>query len=182
MSEEGDGTGEIVFDERCETVRLEIRRARASVGAHTWTQFCVRENDGRDGVVIVADHARCFLLVRQYRPAIAAWSWEFPRGMGEDRDPLVDAERELREETGLVAASVRLIGFVYPNTGLLNTRVAVISAQIADIRPKSKPDGEVVELRWVDAAALSAQIACGELTDGLSLAALTLRNALGPAI
>ncbi len=169
--------GEPVFDGRCDGVRLEIHRVRTSAGSHTWTQFCVRENDGRVGVVMVAEHVRCVLLVRQYRPAIAAWSWELPRGMGEDGDPLVDAARELREETGLVAASVRMLGFIYPNTGLLRTRVAVVGAQIVDVRPTSEPDGEIAELRWVDAAALSALIACGDITDGLSLAALMLRDA-----
>jgi len=47
-------------------------------------------------------------LVGQYRFSSAAYSWEIPEGGGAmDVDPLESARRELREETGLVAADWR---------------------------------------------------------------------------
>ena len=43
-------------------------------------------------------------LVGQYRYTLNAWHWEIPEGGGPlDVDPLVSAQRELREETGLIA-------------------------------------------------------------------------------
>ncbi len=43
-------------------------------------------------------------LVGQYRYTLNAWHWEIPEGGGaRGEDALVSAQRELREETGLVA-------------------------------------------------------------------------------
>ena len=47
-------------------------------------------------------------LVGQHRFALADYSWEIPEGGGPlGQDPLAGAQRELREETGLVAADWR---------------------------------------------------------------------------
>ncbi|MDR3506889.1 MAG: NUDIX hydrolase [Caulobacteraceae bacterium] len=49
-------------------------------------------------------------LVGQHRFPLADYSWEIPEGGGLiGEDPLVNAQRELREETGLVAADWRQV-------------------------------------------------------------------------
>lgn len=71
-------------------------------------------------------------LVGQHRFPLAAYSWEIPEGGGPiGEDPLAGAQRELREETGLVAREWRQVmrfetsnsitdeqGFGYIATGL----------------------------------------------------------------
>lgn len=43
-------------------------------------------------------------LVGQYRYTLNAWHWEIPEGGGPmDQEPLASAQRELREETGMIA-------------------------------------------------------------------------------
>lgn len=43
-------------------------------------------------------------LVGQYRYTLNSWEWEIPEGGGPlGQDPLLSAQRELREETGLIA-------------------------------------------------------------------------------
>src|SRR5688572_14814786 len=43
-------------------------------------------------------------LVGQYRYTLNSWEWEIPEGGGPlDQDALLSAQRELREETGLIA-------------------------------------------------------------------------------
>src|SRR5680860_1326666 len=45
------------------------------------------------------------LLVGQHRYTVGAWSWEIPEGGAHPAaEPLAEVQRELREETGLVAA------------------------------------------------------------------------------
>ena len=54
------------------------------------------------------------MLVRQWRHAWEDSSWEVPAGtFNEGEDPLVCAQRELAEETGLRAATYRPLGIVH---------------------------------------------------------------------
>ena len=54
------------------------------------------------------------MLVRQWRHAWEDSSWEVPAGtFNEGEDPLVCAQRELAEETGLRAAAYRPLGIVH---------------------------------------------------------------------
>lgn len=56
------------------------------------------------GIVPLDQHGNTW-LVGQHRYTLNEWSWEIPEGGGAlDTDPLVSAQRELREETGLTAA------------------------------------------------------------------------------
>ncbi len=62
------------------------------------------------GVVAIDDEDRV-VLVGQYRYSLDHYSWEIPEGgVPYDEDPLDGARRELREETGIDAATWREIG------------------------------------------------------------------------
>src|SRR3712207_4165057 len=61
--------------------------------------------------VLPMDKDGSIYLVGQYRYTLNAYSWEIPEGGSpEGEDPLETAQRELLEETGLVAASWKLLG------------------------------------------------------------------------
>jgi 8-oxo-dGTP pyrophosphatase MutT (NUDIX family) len=62
------------------------------------------------GVVPLTDDNHVY-LVGQYRYPTDVYSWEIPEGGGEETEtPLVTAQRELREETGLQARSWEQLG------------------------------------------------------------------------
>ena len=84
------------------------------------------------GVVAIDDEDRV-VLVGQYRYTLDRYSWEIPEGgVPFDEDPLDGARRELREETGLEAATWREIGaFDLSNS---------ITDEIGVALPRDRPD------------------------------------------
>src|ERR1700733_15425710 len=59
-------------------------------------------------------------IVRQYRPCVEEFTWEFPAGtvdLGET--PEQAAKRELLEETGLQTEEMMYLGNFHPDTGRL---------------------------------------------------------------
>ena len=71
-------------------------------------------------VVLALDEADRVCLLRQYRHVVGDWIWELPAGVIEaGEDPLETAQRELREEAGLVAAQWRELGTMLPSPGFI---------------------------------------------------------------
>ena len=112
-------------------------------------------------------------LVGQYRYALQEYSWEIPMGGGPvGLDVLESAQRELREETGLMAARWTRIarlhtsnsvtdeeGFVYLAEDL--TQGAVEPEETEDLRLWKLPLTEAIRLVMAD-----------RITDGISVAGL----------
>ena len=100
----------IVYQNRWMTVREDkIRRGNGAEGV-----FGVV--DKPDFAVIVPLDQDTIHLVEQYRYPVGERFWELPQGSWEDRagfDPCDLARGELREETGLSAASMTLLGQLF---------------------------------------------------------------------
>ncbi len=87
--------GEVVFPgKRIYVIKDQVRLLNGNTG----TRIVVR-HPGAVGVVAL--HEGKIIMVRQYRYAVSQPLLEIPAGkLEKDEDPLVSAERELREETG----------------------------------------------------------------------------------
>ena len=131
-------------------------------------------------ILPVDEHGNTW-LVGQSRYTLDTYSWELPMGgAAHDEDPLLAAQRELREETGLTASHWRELmhlhtsnsitdeaGIVYVAKGLSEGDTAFEETE--DITVRKMPFDEAVRM------ALD-----GEITDAISVAGL-LRYALRPA-
>ena len=139
--------------------------------------------DGRPGVVVIATDGSRVLLQKQWREAVGASVWQFPRGFGEavaGTDALTDAARELQEETGIAGARLRVVGRVFPDPGILATEVVVVEALVAlDGLQLSTGDVQerIEEFDVVSVAGLDSWIRDGQLVDGITLAALQVWRA-----
>ncbi|GAC1300070.1 MAG: NUDIX hydrolase [Vulcanimicrobiaceae bacterium] len=83
------------------------------------------------GVVVIArPSAHEIVLVKQHRHAVADDLWEVPAGMIERGEPPVEtAQRELVEETGYRAASLRYLWSMYSTPGFCEERISFFVAE-----------------------------------------------------
>lgn len=141
-----------------------------------------------DSVVILAKAADGrVLLEKQFRFPTGEIAWELPMGSSEvGESPDLTAARELREETG-VEASVKLLGRFHPIPGLMAQWSHVYTSEISGaaagrVADFDEESDEILERRMVAPAEVQAMIARGDITDGMTLAALALASALGQGL
>lgn len=105
-------------------------------------------------VALTADDQ--LVLVRQFRPGVAALTLELPGGVmePEEADPVAAARREFQEETGYDAANWRLVTSLVPEPAHATNRLHIVLAEgAAPAGPQRlDPTEEIaVELHAVDA-------------------------------
>ncbi len=137
----------------------------------------VRSGDGNPGVVVVPWSGAALGLVKVYRYPIGAWQWGFPRGFAHGPDPLATAAEELREELGL-AAGLSMVGWFTPDSGLLDSRVAVVLARTDSTDGTPEDTQEVAEVQWMEPQDLWSRLGQPPYDDGMTMAALALATRL----
>jgi ADP-ribose pyrophosphatase len=115
-----------------------------------------------------------FPIVRQYRPALEAFTWELPAGLVErGEDPAEGCRRELLEETGYTTRDIFLLGTAAACSGRLSNRIhsyfLAAGSRVDDFVPEQ---GLAVEL--VTASRLVSMIKSGEFMQQMHLGALLL--------
>ena len=113
-------------------------------------------------------------LVRIYRPAIRAYSWEIPHGFvdkGEKDNS--SALRELLEETGLIVEPKYFssLGYITPDTGVLAARVHLFIAEAGHATQPIQRELGLREFRFFPLGEFEKMIADSEIQDTLTLSA-----------
>ncbi|WP_214406329.1 NUDIX domain-containing protein [Pseudonocardia lacus] len=132
----------------------------------------VVEGGGRPGAAVLAVCGERVALVHVYRYPLGEWEWAVPRGFGHCDDPMETALNELVEELGAAPAELVDMGRITPNSGLLAGDVQLAFARYKTEVAAPVDVGEVRAVRWVDLAALGAEITSGAIRDGFTLSAL----------
>jgi 8-oxo-dGTP pyrophosphatase MutT (NUDIX family) len=138
----------------------------------------IEERCGAVSIVAVDDQDRV-VLVRQHRYPIDAMTLEVPAGEVPDgTDPIEQAQRELAEETGIVAHQLDELGTFAPWPARVRRHCRVVLARKLDLSnltvAAQEASESIHEVHLYTPAAIRAAIATGEIFDGPTLCSLSL--------
>jgi ADP-ribose pyrophosphatase len=130
------------------------------------------EHPGAVAIVAVDDEG-CVTLVRQLREPARKSLLELPAGTAEPgEEPLVTAQRELREECGLSAGEWRELAAFWTTPGFCRERMYLFAAEgVVRGEASPAPDEELEIVRW-PLAEVGGRLA--EIEDAKTLAGLLL--------
>jgi 8-oxo-dGTP pyrophosphatase MutT (NUDIX family) len=125
------------------------------------------------GVVPITPDMHTY-LVGQYRFTIDAYSWEIPEGgCPESTDPLQSAFRELKEETGLVAAKYKELMRLHLSNSVSDELAIIYLATELTQQDAAPEETEALQIKKVSLLDAFSMVADGTITDAMSVAALT---------
>lgn len=154
----------------------EIRRPDGSLGIYgvvvkpTFALVIARDDPGNR-----------YRLVEQFRYPIGLRRWEFPQGTapgtldGDEPPPADLAADELREETGLRARSMQVLGQLDVAPGMSSQRGWVFLATgITEGEHERELEEQDMHSEWFSGERIDQMIVDGTITDAQSIAAWTL--------
>lgn len=123
--------------------------------------------------VLALDEEGHTWLVGQYRFPLEAYSWEIPEGGGPlGQDPLASAQRELLEETGLVARQWDLIVNLHLSNSVSDEFGMVYLARGLEQREPEPEETEQLTVLRLPFEKAYQMVKNHEITDSLSVAAI----------
>jgi 8-oxo-dGTP pyrophosphatase MutT (NUDIX family) len=125
------------------------------------------------GVVAVGGDGR-LLLVGQHRYPLDRYSWEIPEGGAPlDESPEIGARRELAEETGYEAGTLReLFQFSLSNSVSDELGVIYLATDLREGIASPEPT-EDLAIRWATLEQVVAEIDAGDIHDLMTIAGVT---------
>ena len=145
----------------------------------------VVEHRGAYGIIATTERDE-IVLVRQYRGPAGRALWEIPAGTAEpNEDPLDGAARELREETGYRAGSMRALGALFTTPGFCDELMYFFHAERLQRGAQSLDDDERIEVGQFTLEEARRMALQGAIADAKTVLALLWlqgdRNQLAPS-
>lgn len=149
------------------------------------TEYDVLNPNGKPGIygvvsfknlaigIIPLDENNFTWLVGQWRYPLNEYSWEIPEGGGKiGIEPEESARRELKEETGLIAESLKEICRLHTSNSVCDELAIIFLATgltLTNAHPEETEDLMVKKIHFNDAYEMVME---GKITDSLSVAGI----------
>ena len=131
----------------------------------------VIEHPGGASVLCVRDGK--VALVKQFRYAYQEEMYEIPAGkLDAGEDPLLAAKRELEEETGLCADSLRCMFVLYPTPGYTNEKIYIFEAMGVHPGKQHLDEGEFLNVEKYSLDQLMDMVMANQIEDAKTIIAL----------
>lgn len=125
--------------------------------------------------IVAIDDEQQVTLIHQFRHAVGGYIWELPAGKLDSGEPPLDcAVRELREETGLVAAEMLHLGSIVTTPGFCDEVIHMYLARGLRQVGASLGVDEVLTVERMPLERAIQMIVSGELRDAKSIAGLVM--------
>jgi len=112
-------------------------------------------------------------LVQQMRYTTGKISWEVPGGNAGDERPEEAAERELQEETGIVAKKMTELGSAFPFNGLSSQKIILFLAEeLEETSMHAKEEDGITRVKKFPFTEVLQMIKNGEIVDSQSILVL----------
>lgn len=116
-------------------------------------------------------------IVGQYRYTLNEYTWEIPEGGGPDGEtPLQAGQRELKEETGLVAGKWTQILRLHTSNSVTNEEAFIFLAEDLSQEDADPEHTEDLKIRKLLFSEVVAMVMRGEITDAMSVAGIFKLN------
>lgn len=124
------------------------------------------EHNGAVGIIAITRENKV-VLVKQYRKAIEKELWEIPAGkIDPGENPKESAIRELKEETGYSAQSIKLLHKFYTSAGFSNQKIYIYLAENLTSGSQDFDDDEFIETKEFSLNEVYDMIYNNDIEDG----------------
>ena len=158
-------------------LRVELDRAREPTGPNRYgpeVRHEVVRHPGAVAIVAVTPE-HTLVMVRQYRYAAGRFLLEIPAGTLEPgEDPAETARRELREETGYTAETLRPLGSFFSAPGFCSEVIYLFQAEGLTPGEQDTDFGEEIDLVEIPVAEGRRRLLEGGFEDAKTLAGLSI--------
>lgn len=150
---------------------INLRKDKVTV-VHGTSYREIVEHNGGAVLLTVTDEGK-MIMIRQYRKAAGKVMFEVPAGkIDPGEDPLVTAGRELKEETGYTAGSIKYLCRFYPSVGYSQECLYLYLCTDLTAGETAFDDNEAIDMEEWDIADLHAMVRRGEIDDAKTLIAI----------